>query len=138
LEGDHKALGWGSVHYRHLLLPDDACHNLLVGISWWAPLDLGRLSLNDERILHSITRLIWNCQQLILRAGDQETLWVPVTMSDLLSVLGDARNLPLALSVVEDKWSLFWADAKDRVSVGPANPRGLILVRSELDILELS
>jgi hypothetical protein len=102
LEGDHEALGWGSVNNWHLLLPDDAGDNLLVGISWWAPLDLSWLSLNDERILHCITWLIWNCQKLILWAGDQKTLWVPVTMSDLFSVLRDAWNLPLTLSVVED------------------------------------
>jgi hypothetical protein len=59
-------------------------------------------------------------------------------MSDLLSVLRDAWNLPLTLSVVEDQRALFRADAKDGVSVGPANPRSLVLIRSELNILELS
>jgi hypothetical protein len=106
LEGDHKALGRGGVHYGHLLLPDDAGHNLFVGVSWWAPLDLSWLSLHDERILHCVTWLIWNGQELILWASDQKTLRVPVTMSDLLSVLRDARNLPLTLPVVEDQWTL--------------------------------
>ena len=138
LEGDHKALGRRGIYNGHLFLPDDACHNLFVGVSWWAPLNLSRLSLHDERILHCVTRLIWNGQELILWAGDQKTLRVPVTMSDLLSVLRDARNLPLTLPVVEDEWTLFRTDAKDRVSVGPANPRSLVLIRSELNILELS
>jgi len=53
---------------------------------------------------------------------------VPITMSNLFTMLGDARDLALALPVVKDKRALLRTDAKDGVGVGPTNVRSLILV----------
>jgi hypothetical protein len=63
---------------------------------------------------------------------------MPVTVSDFFTMLGDAWNLPLTFAIVENEGTLLRADTQDGVSVRPANPRGLILVRCQLDILELS
>lgn len=111
----------GSINNNNLLIAYNGSNLLLALVKSRAPLDLCRLSLYDERVLHCVSLLIRDGQQLILGTGDQKTLGMPVTVSDFLSVLRDAWNLPLAFSVVKDKRTFLRANAKDWVSIGPTD-----------------
>jgi hypothetical protein len=102
LEADHETFSGGGINHWHLLSPDDAGNDLFGGIIWRTPFNLSWLSFHDERILNGISLLIGYSQQFILRASNQKAFGMPVSMGDLLTVLWDAGDLSLTLSVIEN------------------------------------
>ena len=138
LEADHETLCGRGVNNWHLLSTDDAGNDLFGGIIRRTPFNLGGLGFHYERILNGISLLVRYGQQLILRASNQKALGMPVSMGDLLTVLWDAGDLSLTLSVIENKRSLFWTNTEDRMGARPTDKRGLIFVGSKFDILEFS
>lgn len=77
----------GSINDNDLFVANDGGDLLLSLVNCGAPLDLCGLGLDDERVLYRVSLLVGNCEQLVLRASDQETLGVPVTMGDFLAML---------------------------------------------------
>ena len=63
---------------------------------------------------------------------------MPVSISDLLSMLRDAGDLSLTFPIVENQRTFLGTNAENRIRVRPANVRSLVLGRSELDVLELA
>jgi len=66
------------------------------------------------------------------------SLFVPVTIGHFLSMLSNARNLSLTLTVKEYKTTLFSTDNEHWMSKRPRNVGGLIFLGGKLDVLELA
>jgi hypothetical protein len=138
LEADNETLCGGSINYGHLFPSNDTSNDLFGGIIWRTPFNLSWLGFYDEWILNGISLLIRYGEQFILRASNEKALGMPVSMSDLLTVLWDAGDLSLTFSVIENEGTLFWTNTEDRMGVGPTDKRSLIFVGGKFDILELS
>lgn len=81
--------------------------------------------------------MVGNGENLILGAGYEVTLVIPVAISDSLSMLGNARNLSLTFSIKEKQITFLCTDYENWMGLGPTNEAGNILVGSQLHILEL-
>ena len=63
--------------------------------------------------MDSVTSGVGHGEDLVVGAGNEIALTVPVSARHLLAVLGDAWNLTLVLAVVENDATLVRADGKD-------------------------
>ena len=92
----------------------------MLGATRWAPLNIFRNTFsNDGLIAYCISLLVRDGDQLVLGTRYEIAFIAPMPTCNLFTVLLDSWHLPVAFSVVEDKNSLFCANSKDRVSLGP-------------------
>ena len=119
----------------------DATHDLWVRcicLENRAPSNITWLSLNERTIVWSVSLMIWNCKHFIYWAWNEISILTPISTNNLLSMLWNTWNLSLTLPVEKGKVSFFCTNNQNWMSAGPADIRGLILVRSKFDLLELS
>ena len=78
----------------------------LVRVLVGGPLHLVDLTTYNERVVDSVTSRVGHGKNLVVGTSDHVAFTIPVTASDLFTVLGDAWNLALILPVEEDDGAL--------------------------------
>ena len=126
------------VEMAKFVLSDDAAQKLFGISACWRPLDVSWFRFNNETVVRSISLMVGNCQHLIRWAGYEVSFNTPVTICDLLTVLGNAWNFSLTLTIKESQTTLFSTNRKNWVCFRPWNIGGNIFLWCQFNILELS
>lgn len=121
-----------------LWLTDDTADNLIIFGLHWTPSDIAWLSFDDECLKWCVTLMIWNSQHLVDGSRHEVALSTPVTMSNFLTMLRDARNLSLRLSIEKDQRTFFCTNDEDWMCFRPRNITSIVLLGGKFNILEFS
>ena len=131
------SLGFGS-EQEYFILIDDASQSIPILFGKWIPFDICNFLFVDERFKWSVSLMVWNGQNFIYRSSYEVSIIMPISIGNFLSVLWNSWNLSLTLPVEEEKISLFCSNNENWMGSRPADVTCNILLRSQLNILELS
>lgn len=123
---------------KELWITDDAADNFVLLSLNWGPSYIAWLTFDNECLEWSVTLMVWYSQHFINWSRHEVALGTPVTMSNFFTMLGDARDLSLTLSVEKDERTLLCTNDENWMSLWPRDVTSIILLGGKFNVLELS